>query len=293
MLALMSSTSLGIGLAILSDFLDRTVRSSDQVEQWLRVPVLANLPRLSGKRKPQSYLMNGSNGSEAPQEVGQEAHALIESFTMLRTSLLLSAPPGELRILLVASAAPAEGKSTVAAGLATALAQQVPTGKRVLLIDADLRRPTVHSTFSLTNLVGLSSVLQSTVELEDAVHQVENLPTMAVLPRGPATTQSSELLSLNMGRILERARSQFEYVVIDSAPLLASSDSIVLSTLVDGVVLVARAGDTSRDVVGAAFRQIKRVRANVLGLVLNQVSRPEAGSYHYYYYGSYGRENDA
>jgi capsular exopolysaccharide synthesis family protein len=292
-LAFMFSTSLGIGLAILSDFLDRTVRSSDQVEQWLRVPVLANLPRLSGKRKPQTYLMNGAHGGEASQQASQEAHALVESFTMLRTSLLLSAPPGELRVLLIASAAPAEGKSTVAAGLATALAQQVPKGKRVLLIDADLRRPTVHSTFSLDNQFGLSSVLENAMELEDAVHQVENLPTMAVLPRGPATTQSSELLSLNMGRIIERARAQFEYIVIDSAPLLASSDSIVLSTLVDGVVLVARAGDTSRDVVGDAFRQVKRVRANVLGLVLNQVRGPESGSYHYYYYGSYGRENDA
>ena len=291
LMALLSSTMLGIAAAISADYLDRTVRDTAQVERWLRIPVLANLPRLAGGRKPQAYLLPSASDAGSPARRPQEAYGLIEGFSMLRTSLMLASPDSEWRILLVTSAVPSEGKSTVAMGLATSIAQQHLT-KRILLVDADLRRPTVHSTFSLSNQAGLSSVLEGRAELRDVVHQIEGAPSLFVVPRGPSTAQPSELLATRMGRVMDELRENYDYVIVDSAPVMASSDSIILSALVDGVILVARAGDTSREMVSAAFRQIRRARANVIGLVLNQV-RNDAQSHHNYYYSHYGYGRDS
>ena len=291
--AFLASSALGIGAAVLADYLDRTVRDTAQVEQWLRVPVLANLPRLAGNKKPQTYLLPAGTETNAPRlQGGHEAHAIIEGFSMLRTSLLLSPEAADWRLLLVSSAVPAEGKSTVSCGLAAAIAQQSPE-QRVLLVDADLRRPTIHTNFGLPNQVGLSSLLEARSTLDDAVCQVEALPSLYVLPRGPGVRRPNDLLAANMGPVFDELREKFDYVIVDSAPLLASADSMVLATLVDGVVLVARAGETSRDMVAAGFRQVRRVRANVIGLVLNQVRQGDQPGYHsYYYYNYYRRDED-
>ena len=152
--AFLASSLLGVGAAVLADYLDRTVRDTSQVEQWLRVPVLANLPRLSGNKKPQTFLLRSASDSNGQLPAGHEAHAIVEGFSMLRTSILLSPDAADWKSLLISSAVPAEGKSTVSAGLAAALAQQSP-GQRVLLVDADLRRPTVHTTFGIRNHVWL------------------------------------------------------------------------------------------------------------------------------------------
>jgi len=286
LMAFLASTLLGMGAAISADYMDRTVRDTAQVEQWLHVPVLANLPRLASGRKPQAYLLPSASDSLSPAQRPQEAYGLIEGFSMLRTSLMLATPGSEWEVMLVTSAVPSEGKSTVSMGLATSIAQQHP-GKRVLLIDADLRRPTVHATFSLSNHAGLSSVLEGRAKLSEVAQQIEGLPSLFVIPRGPSTAQPTELLATRMGRILDQAREEYDYVIVDSAPLLASSDSMILSTLVDGVVIVARAGDTSREMVSAAFRHVRRARANIVGLVLNHV-RSDAQSTHNYYYSYYG-----
>ena len=292
LLALLSSTLLGIAATVAADYLDRTIRDTAQVEEWLRIPVLANLPRLAGSRKPQTYLLPAPSDSTAPPaRQPQEAYGLIEGFSMLRTSLMLTSRDSEWKVLLVTSAVPAEGKSTVSMGLAISMAQQHPT-QRVLLVDADLRRPTVHATFSLSNQTGLSSVLEERAELDDAAQQIEGVPSLFVLPRGPSTSQPNELLTTRMGRVLDEVQEKFDYVIIDSAPLLASSDSMILSTLVDGVVIVARAGDTSREVVSTAFRQVRRARANVMGLVLNQVRHPQDSGHSYYYQYSYYSRGD-
>lgn len=293
LLAFLASTCLGVGAAVGADYLDRTVRDTAQVEQWLRVPVLANLPRLAGGRKPQTYMLPApSDSTTPPARQPQEAYGFLEGFSMLRTSLMLTSGDSEWEVLLVTSAVPAEGKSTVSMGLATSMAQQHPT-QRVLLVDADLRRPTVHATFSLSNQAGLSSVLEERAKLDEVVQQIEGVPSLFVLPRGPSTSHPNELLTSRMGRVIDELREKFDYVIIDSAPLLASSDSMILSTLVDGVVLVARAGDTSREMVATAFRQVRRARANVMGLVLNQVRNPqESGHSYYYHYSYYGRGDE-
>ncbi len=191
-------------------------------------------------------------------------------------------------MVLVASAAPAEGKSTVATGLALALAQQLQNGDRVLLVDSDLRRPTIHTIFGLSNRTGLSTVLEGQTGFAEAVLPSGIAPNLMVLTAGPAPRYSSELLTMHMAKLLENLRPEFRYIVIDSAPLLICADSTILSTMVDGVVIVARAGETPREAVASALRQLRRVRANILGLVLNQVRLPDTPGYGGYYGGYYG-----
>jgi receptor protein-tyrosine kinase len=207
---------------------------------------------------------------------------------------LLSAPGNDLRVVLVASAAPAEGKTTVAAGLALALAQQLQEDNRVLLVDSDLRRPTVHNVFGLPNRVGLSTVLEGQSKLSETILPSGGAANLLVLPAGPSPRYASELLTTHMAKVLENVRGEFRYVVVDSAPLLVCTDTTILSTMADGVVVVARAGDTPREAVAAALRQLRRVRANLLGLVLNQVSATDTRGYHgYYYSGYYQTKEDA
>ena len=283
LLALLLSTTLAVGLALAADYLDRTLRSSEQVEQWLHMPVLATVPRLQGKRAPAVLLGSPGAAPDDSRAVTRSHATFMEALSILRTSVLLSSPSSGLRMVLVASAAPAEGKSTVASGLALALAQQTENGDRVLLVDADLRRPNIHNIFALPNRVGLSTVLEGQNTLAECLQPSKIYPGLVVLPAGPSPRYSSELLTMHMSKFLEEVRQEYRYVVIDSAPLLVCADTTILSTMADGVLMVTRAGETPRDAVAAALRQLRRVRANVLGLVLNQVRLPDLQGYGHYY----------
>jgi capsular exopolysaccharide synthesis family protein len=280
------ASGLAVGVALAADYLDRTLRSSEQVEQWLSLPVLATLPRVAGGKVP-SILLGTNGGPSESRAISRSGVALTEAFSMLRTSVLLSSPANGLQMLLVASAAPAEGKSTVASGLALTLAQQLDNGNRVLLVDSDMRRPTVHNVFGLSNRVGLSTVLEGQTELLASVQPCEASPNLMILPAGPSPGLSSEMLTMHMAKVMANVRQEFRYIVIDSPPLLVCADATILSTMADGVLLVARAGETPRDAVSAALRQLRRVRANVLGLVLNQVYLPDSPGYGHYYGGYY------
>ncbi len=284
--ALLLSATLAVGAALAADYLDRTLRSTEQVEQWLHVPVLATLPRVTGKRAPAALLTGSGEPAAEPRALDKSGVPFLEALNILRTGVLLSSPAGELKMILVASAAPAEGKSTVASGLALALAQHLDHDKRVLLVDSDLRRPNVHNIFGLPNRLGLSTVLEGQSTLAECLHAGRVSPNLVVLPAGPSPRYSSELLTMHMAKFLEEIRAEFHYVVIDSAPLLVCADTTILSTMADAVLMVARAGETPRDAVSAALRQLRRVRANVLGLVLNQVRLPDLQGYGHYY-GSY------
>lgn len=283
LMALVLSTALGVALALAADYLDRTLRSSEQVEQWLHMPVLATVPRLQGKRAPAVLLGSPGPAADDSRAVTRSNATFMEALSMLRTSVLLSSGSSGLHLVLVASAAPAEGKSTVASGLALALAQQTENGDRVLLVDSDLRRPNLHNIFGLSNRVGLSTVLEGQNTLAECLQPSKVSPGLVVLPAGPSPRYSSELLTMHMAKFLEEIRQEFRYVVIDSAPLLVCTDTTILSTMADGVLMVTRAGETPRDAVAAALRQLRRVRANVLGMVLNQVRLPDLQGYGHYY----------
>ncbi len=291
LLAFLLSTTAAVGAALAADYLDRTLHSSEQVEQWLSLPVLASVPRVATKRAP-ALLLAASSDQVETAALAKSRAPFAESLSILRTTMLLSSAGNEIRTVLIASAAPAEGKTTVATGLAFSLAQQLHNGDRVLLLDSDLRRPTIHNIFGLPNRLGLSTVLEGQSTLAESILASGAAPNLMVLPAGPSPRYATELLMAHMAKLLENLRQEFRYVVVDSAPVLVCADTTVLSTMTDGVVMVARAGDTPREAVAAALRQLRRARANLIGVVLNQISLPETPGYRGYYSGYYYNKPD-
>ena len=205
----------------------------------------------------------------------------------LRNSILLGNLDQRYRSLLVTSAAPAEGKTTTAANLAAAHAEQ---GQRTLLIDGDLRRPSVHRSFNIPGVVGLANVLRGEFHWREAVIQVEGMPELYVLPAGAPSRHSADLIGRGLMEMIEEASADYDFVVVDAPPLLGFAEPLQMATAVDGVLVVARAGRTTRKAVAAVLATLNRVRAKTIGLVLNEVHRELSDSYNYYdYYRSYYR----
>jgi capsular exopolysaccharide synthesis family protein len=204
---------------------------------------------------------------------------------------MYSAPHG-FRTLCVTSAQPQEGKSIITANLAIAMALH---GAKVLLIDGDIRRPTQHRIFEVGNQSGLSNVLRQTAPIEECF-RATTVEKLFLMPAGPAVPNPSELVATMMAQVLAPLSAEFDYILVDSPPILGFADAVTISTVVEGTVLVARAGKTPRELVYASLQPLKRVRARVLGLILNQVSSSLNPYYSYYrdhyarYYG--GRDED-
>jgi len=205
---------------------------------------------------------------------------IAEQFRTIRTNIQFSSVDEELQTMIVTSSGPAEGKSTTTANLAVVFAQQ---GKRVLLIDADLRKPTVHYTFRTENHIGLSNVLTRQASLEEAVATTAQ-DKLWVLPSGPIPPNPSELLgSKGMTTLLEQAKDQYDVIILDTPPVLAVTDAQVLSNLADGVVLVVSSGKTEIDAAKKARELLDSAKARILGVVLN--NKKVQDSQYYYYYG--------
>jgi len=205
---------------------------------------------------------------------------IAEQFRTIRTNIQFSSVDKELQTMIVTSSGPAEGKSTTTANLAVVFAQQ---GKRVLLIDADLRKPTVHYTFRTENHIGLSNVLTRQASLEEAVATTAQ-DKLWVLPSGPIPPNPSELLgSKGMTTLLEQAKDQYDVIILDTPPVLAVTDAQILSNLADGVVLVVSSGKTEIDAAKKAKELLESAKAKILGVVLN--NKKVQDSQYYYYYG--------
>ncbi len=281
MLALLFSAIVAVAAAVVADLLDKTIRDPEQVTRTLRTEVIGSLPLLKNKRAGRS-LAGGR-----PADPDSEASGFDESIRTLRNSILLANFDRRYRSLLVTSAAPGEGKTTTAANLAVAHAQQ---GSRTLLIDGDLRRPSVHRNFGLPSSVGLSNVLLGEIEWRDALCHVEGVSGLDVLAAGPPSRRASDLVGRGMVELLETAAAEYDLVVLDAPPLLGFAEPLQMATAVDGVVVVARAGQTSRKAVATVLATLNRLRAKVVGLVLNEVHKELSDSYYYYgYYRSYYR----
>lgn len=203
-----------------------------------------------------------------------------ESYRTLRTNIQYSSFDKEYRTIMVTSSEPGEGKSIIAGNLALSFAQD---GKRVLLIDCDLRKPSLHKKFKISNLVGLSDVLIGKEDLKTALHRYnENL---VVLTSGKIPPNPSEMLSSKtMSMLLEELKGVFDCVILDTPPVQAVTDSQILSTKADGTILVIRAERTKRDSVKNALGLLKKVNANIIGTVLNGVD--SGRNKYYYYYGA-------
>lgn len=210
-----------------------------------------------------------------------------EAYRTLRTNLQFAALDTPLRVLLITSAGPGEGKTTTAANLAVAMAQ---SGSKVIVIGGDLRKPTLHLAFGLRNTVGLTNVLTGNVSWEAAL-QPTDVDGLYVLPAGPIPPNPAELLaSTRMQELLAELKEQCDVVIIDAPPVLAVTDAGVMSRLSDGVLLVISVGVTPRDVAKAAKEQLEQVGARILGMVVNGLSS-ESGYYYYYYHRYYSLED--
>jgi capsular exopolysaccharide synthesis family protein len=295
-LGLMLGLAVGVGLAFLQEYLDNTLKTADEVERLLRLPSLGLLPDYIGNGKASgeelALVNHGNDGTLAPAvQTGREP---IEAYRTLRTSILLSANPVP-KMLLITSALPSEGKTTVTVNLGATLAS---LGSKVVIVDCDMRRPCCHRSTGVENRPGFVRCLTGHVGLAEAILPVPGVPNLSVIPCGPIPPNPAEVLSSPLtADLLRRLRSQFEYVLLDSPPLLTVSDSRILSTLTDAVVLVTRAYSTPFDLVRRARGLLYNAGARILGVALNSVDARKQGSSGYglyrhgYGYG-YGYEQD-
>lgn len=304
MLAFVFSLGFGVGLAVLLEYLDDSIRSTEDVNRILRLPTLAAIPMMKrGTAKPRKLSagtsllkVNGNgNGRNGHGKINpallldvDKRSPLAEAFRQLRTSVLLSSPGHAPKVIVVTSCVPAEGKSTTAINLAVTLAQ---TGARVLIIDADMRRPTIHSAFGIANERGLCNILASEMSEAETLSyiQQEAESGLYLLTSGPVPPNPAELVgSDQMQNLITHLKKTFDHVVIDSPPVASFTDGVLLSSICDGVVLVIHANECSRKVVMRSQQALEDVGAKILGVVLNRVDTRSPDYYYgYRYYSNY------
>lgn len=288
--------SLGVGLAFLQEYLDNTLKTPDEVESLLRLPSLGLIPsiHLNGGSKPLeaglTTLSAGGNGSYGLAL--QKDTMALEAFRSLRTSILLSANPVP-KILLVTSSLPSEGKTTTTVNLGATLAS---LGSKVVIVDCDMRRPSCHRATGVKNSPGFVQCLTGRVQLSEAILPVNGVPNLSIIPCGPIPPNPAEVLSSPLTReLLQRLHAEFEYVLVDSPPLLSVADSRILATLTDAVVLVTRAYETPYEIVRRARSLLYGAGARILGVALNDVNIHKdryGGKYGYYQQYGYGYGSD-
>jgi capsular exopolysaccharide synthesis family protein len=291
-LSLLLGLGLGIGLAFFLEYLNNTINTAEDVERIIQLPSLGAIPSLQSLAKNKKLGFGYGNGRKSAAlasvnhelvSVHEPISSFAESYRALRTSLLLSSAEHAPRTMLVTSSHPAEGKTTIVANTAISLAQ---TGARVLVLDADMRRPRCHKILSLRNDTGLSTFLSRDIRL-DSVIQEHDIPNLYVMPAGPVPPNPSELLSSIKLRILvSELQDRFDHVIIDSPPVIHVTDALIISPHVDGVVIVVKSNLTPREAVLRAKQALMDVNAKIFGVVINCVDL-NAESYYYNYKYSY------
>jgi polysaccharide biosynthesis transport protein len=264
---------LGVGLVALLEFLDNTVKPEQNFPDLVGAPLLATVS-LVNKLQP---------GSGQVFTLSQPRSSASEAVRLLRTNLEFIAASGDIRALTVTSPGPGEGKSTMVANLGVALAQ---AGQQVAIIDADLRRPTQHHIFGVSNEAGLTTLLTHPDREWDATSLKVALPGLQLIPSGPLPPNPADLLSSHrFEAMLDAVRSEVDVVLIDSPPVLAASDALAVATHTDGVVMVCRSHKTRVDHVRQASHLIQQGGIRLVGLVLNQQKGQQGASYYGKYYG--------
>ena len=290
LVAFLVSFAMGIGLAFLLDYLDDSVKTSDDIGRHLGLPTLALIPHHFGSEKRRLKLApangNGATIGNPAVSTGlitleERRSPMAEAYRHLRTSLLFSSAGKPPQSILVTSSQPSEGKTTTAINTAVTLAQ---ADADVVIVDCDLRRPRLHSYFDLENTQGLTNYLSGERNTEHLIKSCRELPRLKVITSGPIPPNPAELLSSNeMKNLLQFLRGRYKHIIIDSPPAISFTDAAILSTLVDGVVIVAMAGKSSIHLMRRFKHRLANIGARIYGVVLNGI---KAGSMEYDYYGT-------
>jgi succinoglycan biosynthesis transport protein ExoP len=285
----------GVGLALFREYLDNTVKSPDDIEALTGLPSLAVVPAMPGLNAHQGRLSRKAGEGTSASSAGrielmsyvQPKSQISEAFRALRTSLLLSQAEHPPQVILVTSALPREGKTTAAVNLAVTLAQ---LGDRTLLMDSDLRKPGIRRALNLTlgKDVGLSSYLAGVSSLDEATIQHPTITNLSALTTGPVPPSPADLLSSHrMREAIAELRRRFKFIVIDSPPVMAATDAVILSALTDGVLLVVRSGETPKEAFTRTRDLLAAVKCRLLGVVLNAVDSSAPDYYYSYRYYPY------
>jgi capsular exopolysaccharide synthesis family protein len=287
-LAFLFSTLLAVGLALLADVLDNTVRDPEDLQRTLKTEVVGSLPVVKHWRSRLLRVHMTAKGTTVLVKYGghnaQEA-AFEEAIRTLRDSILLSDLGRRPRSLLITSATPREGKTTAAVRLAIVHSQQK---RKTLLIDGDLRRPGIHQRFGIPNDRGISTVIKGEAGWREALQKSEDYPDLDILTAGPASRSAADRLGSTLEKLFAEADPEYDLIVVDSPPLLGFAEPLQMAAIVDGVVVMTLAGQTNRNAVSSVISSLKRVKANIIGVALNEVRKDMSDRYYYYgYYGKY------
>ena len=281
-LGFMASLLLGIGLAFLLEFMDRTLKNAEDVNASVAAPFLGVIPLVDEVSK------------QATEESVRERDLYVfrhptsraaECCRSIRTNILFSSADRPMKTVTISSPRPREGKTTSTIYMGSIIAQG---GQRVLLVDTDLRRPRLHKSLGVSRATGLTNLIMHEVTIDDVV-KTTDIPNLYVLPCGPTPPNPAELLLTNrFSEVLRQLQARFDYILLDSPPLLAVTDAVILSRLSDGVILIAQAGKTASDDARNAANLIRDVDAPILGVILNDVDLTDKRYGYYYYYYNYG-----
>lgn len=304
MLAFMVSLGGSFGIVVFLEYIDNSIKSVDDVSRYVQLPSLGVIPTicersgrsLSGKKKVDAktiagrrQLLEAGRDFKPGQLMAMESRSTAaEAYRALRTSVLLSSAGRPPKTVLVTSSQPGEGKTTTCVNIAISLAQ---LGASVLVIDSDMRKPTVHKVFGVDYLQGLSTFLSRNVEVDGLIQKLP-VRNLSLLPCGPIPPNPAELISSErMKEMLATLGEQYDHILIDSPPLMNVTDPVILSTMVEGVILVVHGGKSSRDLVRRSRQELLGVGAKIFGVVLNNVDLRHEGYDNYYYSRySYGPE---
>jgi capsular exopolysaccharide synthesis family protein len=300
----------GVGLAFLLERLDNTIKTVEDVNRYAGLPALGIIPAISsrmprrllgGRKQPRPVLAPaeaaremGAGGGEVQLVALDNRSSAAEAYRGLRTSVLLSSAGGPPKSVMFTSGQPGEGKTTTVINTAISLAQ---LGSSVLIIDADLRKPGTHKVFGVRHSTGLSTYLSGeNVPVDDVIHKLP-VQNLYLMPCGPIPPNPAELVSSDkMKEMIQTLGQRFDHILVDSPPLMHVTDPVILSTLVDGVILVIHGGKSTREVVRRARMELSSVGAKVFGVVLNNLDLKREGYddpyYYYSYYSGYGSGSD-
>ncbi len=267
----------GLAFALLQEYLDDHINGIEDAERLLGLPSLATVPFLKSDGPKLLSEFTGFNPAA-------------ESYRLLRTNIKFAALDSPIKTLVVTSSEPGEGKSTTAINLAMAMAAD---GRKVILVDGDLRRPTLHKVLELPILPGLTDVLLGEAEIEDVVNKINDVPNLSVITCGLSAPNPSELLGSRPFRnVIEQLKQHSDLVIFDAPPASVAADASVLAAIVDGTLVVVEAGATKSAMARRTVEMLRRARANILGICFNKITATSGGHYYNYHYNYQYKSDD-